>query len=447
MKILTCIRLCLLLAFIGTLCRAQEADSLLFLQKVRYARSLGLDTLPHITSELQLYKRSLLLSNLRDAYLPQTAAAPAERAVVRQVFKRTPQNISKARLLQLQQQIDSVYQLARRGVSFEELVRTVSDEPKPIVIERLQMPVEFEDQAFSLPIGQISAPFASPLGLHIIQVVSRGTATTESQASVGSQGGADAQLLPVLTTALKSELSFQQNEENCRDLIRRGESDRVLFTIAGHAYTGTDFARFRIAHAGGTAAVLSDYVTHALLQEKMQRMEADQTALSAQHEDYFNRLLVSEATLREVLQPSQDELALKTYFDTHQEEFRWPQERYRGILIQATTKKLAKRAAKLLKKQPYDQWETLLSQRYGAELGSTMRYQKGIFAMGDNIYVDDLAFKGPDADPDAQYPYAVVQGKKIKGPESWEGVPRETLVLSFQQFLENQWQKRLKSMK
>ena len=170
-----------------------------------------------------------------------------------------------------------------------------------------------------------------------------------------------------------------------------------------------------------------------------------QTDLSSGREAFINDLLVAEATQREVIIPSQEEIALQSYFDTHQDEFRWPQERYKGILIQATSKKLAKKAAKLLKKKPYETWESLISMRYGDQ--GSLQLRKGIFARGDNPYIDELVFKGPYADPDPNYPYASVQGKKIKGPETYEGVPREQLAQALQEYLENQWEKRLKSLK
>ena len=108
---------------------------------------------------------------------------------------------------------------------------------------------------------------------------------------------------------------------------------------------------------------------------------------------------------------------------------------------------MVKQARKLLKKSPYESWEDLILQRFTVEGIPVIKLAKGVFATGDNPYVDALVFKGAKAVPDASYPYTAVQGKKIKGPETYENVPREQLVETLQSFLENQWVKRLKSLK
>ena len=449
-KLLRFIGLFWLLALLSQVCVAQEADAQLYQLKVQYAKSLGLDTLSHIVNQAQLYQRNQFFTTLAEAYLPTTAiksTSSSERLLVRQIFKKTPQNISKARLAALQQQMDSVYRQLQQGTPFQKLMQTCSDSQDTLLLQRLQMPEEFETRAFSMGAGQYSTPFLSPLGIHIIQVLDRTSGPIEpsgrTQQSVLAIGQ-NHLLLPALTETLKEELAYQVDEQNCKDLMRRGESDRVLFTIDGKAYTGTDFAKFQSAHVGSLSTALEQFVTKSLLDAKWHQMQG-QTDLSSGREAFINDLLVAEATQREVIIPSQEEIALQSYFDTHQDEFRWPQERYKGILIQATSKKLAKKAAKLLKKKPYETWESLISMRYGDQ--GSLHLHKGIFARGDNPYIDELVFKGPDADPDPNYPYASVQGKKIKGPETYEGVPREQLAQALQEYLENQWEKRLKSLK
>ena len=426
-------------------CMAQDSDASLYLLKVDYAKQLKLDTLPEIAEKMEMYKRNQLFSSFVQS-LPVDVVSTQNKEnvdaiLVKQIFRKTPQNITTTRLKSIKQQIDSVYQQLGRGASFDELVVRYSDSKTPLLVRKLQMPEEFEQRVFSMREGEISAPFESPLGFHIVQVVGKQTVPSKDLKNTNALS------LAGLTENLKKELGFSREEENCKDLLRRGETDRTLFTIAGKSYTGIDFARFYKANYGGLSTKLDEFITKCLIDAKLAQLQETGTPLSSELESYKNDLLVSEATFREIIRPSQDEQALKAYFDTHKDDFRWAEERYKGALIQGTTKKLVKQARKLLKKSPYESWESLISQRFAVDGAPVLKLVKGVFAAGDNPHVDAMVFKGAKAALDASFPYAAVQGKKIKGPETYEGVPREQLVETLQSFLENQWIKRLKSSK
>lgn len=425
-------------------CQAQDSEASLYLLKVDYAKQLKLDTLPEIAEKIEMYKRNQIFSSFIqsipvDVTSAQLRAGFDEAVLVKQVFRKTPQNITTTQLKSIREQMDSVSQLLSRGASFDELVERYSDSKAPMLVRKLQMPEEFEQRVFTMREGEVSAPFESPLGFHIVQVV--GKEQTPLQETKNSKSLS----LKSLAESLKKELSFVREEENCKDLLRRGETDKILFRIAGKPYTGIDFARFHTADYGGISTKLDEFITKCLIDTKLAQLQETGTSLYSELESYKNELLVSEVTFREIVRPSQDDQALKAYFDTHKDDFRWAEERYKGALIQGTTKKLVKRAAKLLKKEPYETFESLLAQRFSGE--GALHIQKAVFAKGDNPYVDQLVFKGPKVTPAPDYPYAAVQGKKIKGPETYDAVPRDTLVLALQSFLENQWEKRLKSLK
>ena len=44
--------------------------------------------------------------------------------------------------------------------------------------------------------------------------------------------------------------------------------------------------------------------------------------------------------------------------------------------------------------------------------------EQGLFALGDNIYIDDEIFKKEKAEPIPSFPFTTFLGEKIKGPES-----------------------------
>ena len=99
----------------------------------------------------------------------------AGRVYVKHIFKYLPQNISGHTLREMESRMDSIYRaLAKEGgavPSFDACVEQFSDEKKAFWVGWLQMPVEFEDIVFGLNAGEISRPFLTPQGIHIVKVL------------------------------------------------------------------------------------------------------------------------------------------------------------------------------------------------------------------------------------------------------------------------------------
>ena len=58
--------------------------------------------------------------------------------------------------------------------------------------------------------------------------------------------------------------------------------------------------------------------------------------------------------------------------------------------------------------------------------------------------VDDFVFKGKDATPVLSFPFTAVQGRKQKGPDSWQEV-REPLITAYRNYLEMHWVAKLRA--
>ena len=72
--------------------------------------------------------------------------------------------------------MDSIYEYLRRNQTpeaFDACVKRFSDEKQPFWVSWLQMPVEFENVAFELSAGEVSQPFFTPQGIHIVKVIER----------------------------------------------------------------------------------------------------------------------------------------------------------------------------------------------------------------------------------------------------------------------------------
>ena len=100
-----------LLFYLG--CMAQDTDTSLYLLKVDYAKQLKLDTLPEIAEKVEMYKRNQIFSSFVqsipvDGNSSKLRVGSEEAVLVKQVFRKTPQNITTTQLKSIKEQMDSV---------------------------------------------------------------------------------------------------------------------------------------------------------------------------------------------------------------------------------------------------------------------------------------------------------------------------------------------------
>ena len=96
------------------------------------------------------------------------------------ILLRIAQKASDAEQQEAKRRIDSVYTALQAGADFEALAKQVSQDPGSARrggvlgwFARNQMVKEFEDAAFALQPGEMSKPFLSPYGWHIVLVKER----------------------------------------------------------------------------------------------------------------------------------------------------------------------------------------------------------------------------------------------------------------------------------
>ena len=120
------------------------------------------------------------------------------------------------------------------------------------------------------------------------------------------------------------------------------------------------------------------------------------------------------------------EQELKETFQAHGERYGRGVPHFKGAVIHARTKKTAKAVKKYLKKYPEALWQEAI-RRMPDELKRECLVEAGLFPIGENPYVDKLAFKCGDFTPLSDYPYVCLIGKRLKkGPADYRDV-REKL--------------------
>lgn len=150
--------------------------------KVADAEAMGLDTLESFKKELEGYKRSIVLPFLRDTTVYDSLVLDA--------FDRTQHSVEVTHIMRPlgtgvfdgikeQMLIDSIYNELQNGANFEEMVQKYSVDRSKYrnngnqgFVYPGRFPIAFENATYDTPVGQISKPFETPYGWHIVKPLS-----------------------------------------------------------------------------------------------------------------------------------------------------------------------------------------------------------------------------------------------------------------------------------
>lgn len=440
----------------GQLSSQSSSDEALMAQA---ARAEGLDKTVEFQRSMEVYRQQLAGQYLFDEQLATEQAQQAYGKVVqaqgdrmlliREIFHALPQHVRQVEINQWQQRMDSISGALAQGADFETLMNRYSDVRKPVWITRLDVTAEVEDSAFALKPGQVSQPFLSPQGFHIVQLVEQRALDVNAYNKTFVER-AKTHAFPDKVTEkqiakLKQTYGFAENQQTINRLYRDGKCDGTLFTLDGETYTGSQFARFAQTYPMGVRSQYDAFVTKCVLECGAKHLD-NNPAYAEAIQTLADKLLAQEAYRLHVLVPSQtDEAGLSAYFSTHQKDYRWQQPRFRGAVIHAADKKTAKKVRKIVKKLKGQEWsdaERLLDNK----TRDKVLVEQGVFEQGANAFVDDLEFGGRQAKPLAGYPVAMTVGKKINGPDDYNEV-RAKLQQDYERYLSDEWLSALRKQK
>ncbi|MDE6162772.1 MAG: peptidylprolyl isomerase, partial [Bacteroides sp.] len=242
---------------------------------------------------------------------------------------------------------------------------------------------------------------------------------------------------------LKKDWRYTPNRAGMEELLAKGETEQTLFTIDEQSYTGNLFKRFAASHPRAVKRQLDAFIAKSLLDYESKNMDKRhpeiRCALQKSNEEY----LIKEVTRQKVDLPAMNDRAgLATYFKFHSSDYRWDSPRYKGVLLHCTDKKTAKQAKKMLKKLPENEWVDKLRQTFNASGTEKIQIEQGIFADGDNKYIDKLVFKKGGYEPLLSYPFTIVCGKKQKGPDDYREVI-DRVRKDYRTYLDTYWTQEL----
>lgn len=398
------------------------------------------------------------------------------------IFKRIAPKSTDADIALLKNQIDSIYAVILASPEkFEEMAVRFSDDGgskqrggKLEPFSRGHYPQPFDSIAFAMADGQISAPFMTPFGWHIVKRF--GTRPLESQAAMQKQLtavvtnprdirarmiddrqlnslGREFKLKPVRKNLTVIEKYIAANGIDSLFMVNLATrlGNAPLYTFKGGQLTFADLTpqlqNLVNLDPEFASAEFNERINAALRHKLLPLKEA---SLEVDHPEYRNLLhefhdgsLVYEAgRIRVWDRASTDTVGLMQFFADHRGDYKWQQPRAKGFLVQVTN----------------DSIENLVKQRIAAltpeeyipvlrkEFADQVQIDRVLAQKGVNAMVDHLAFGEAETKPaNSRYNcYFMVDLRLLNAPEEMTDV-RGLVITDYQNYLMQQWEDDLKN--
>ena len=342
------------------------------------------------------------------------------------IMIRTKEGADDATLKAAEERINSIHDLLSKGVPWEELALKMSEDASTASkagelpwFGTGKMVEEFENAAFGLTEdGQISAPFKTSYGWHIVKRLEyRAPATFEAskrelQKKVSRDSRSELTRASFLEN-LKAEYNYTSNATAIKSLKRiAAKQDSVFFpghplanvpnktaaatllTIGDESATVADFVdylnivKIRNADAGANTVIdeqLTSWSDKLLLDYEDARLEAKHDEFRLLMEEYHDGILLFELTDEKVWSKAvKDTAGLEAYHAAHVGDFMWDT-RAEVNIFTCADEKAVKAARKAVKKGN----DLVAFQRdYNAENGNSITLTSGRFSEGDNTWGD-----------------------------------------------------------
>ena len=424
--------------------------------KVAEAEALGLDTVLAFRLELAGCRRELgssFLMNemvdepvLRQLYDRYKTKWQKGQVRIRQIYKKIPQNASTPELQKVENRMDSLNSVLANNpsIDFIRLVQQFSDDKNETLINWLETPEEFEDVVFSLKKGEISKPFYTSAGLHIVMVtaVEDVKSFQEMEADMKKRFikryGVD-KLKNTFIEKLKTAYNYVPDNAGVSELISSGKTVKVLFTLDGRPYSGLDFERFSENNPHDVRKQFDNFVVKSVLDYEDSRLEIKYPNFRMLMQEYRDGILLFEVSNREVWEKAlHDQKGLEAYFNSHKKEYSWGMPKFKGVVLHCTSKKVTRQAKRLVKNLPMEYWSDIIQEYFNSGDRRLVKIEEGVYAQGENVYVDKIVFKKGRFTPPKSHPHTIALGNKLKAPENYEEV-LEPLMNDYQNYLESVW--------
>lgn len=409
-------------------------------------------------------------------------------------FKANPGKVNASHILKLtagldsvaqsqkKAQIDSIYGVVKGAdaAKFAEVAKIESEDPgsrqnggQLSWFGLGEMVPEFETVAFSLKDGEISEPFATQFGYHIIMRHDhRGIPSLDDEReailrNMWRDDRRDMAKNAKLASYLKANKASVE-EKGIKKVYQALSKDSVMDSVAyarvaamtkvsvakigkQHIYASEVASTLAPDNNMPTAKWMSLYEERAKSMLDSKATEMMMAELPDKYADYRNILneyrdgiLLFEVSNRNVWDKAlSDTEGLEKYFQAHKDEYKWDKPHYKGTIIFTTGPAVTAEIKEFLSTYngPASNLPALIRQKYDRRA----KAERVLAAEGDNQIVDNVAFGGvrPDTSKSRWTDYFSYEGTILSQPQSAQDV-KGLVSTDYQQVLEQEWIKQLR---
>lgn len=399
----------------------------------------------------------------------------AGEVLVKHILRLYPQGADETAKAKVKARMDSIYTLLKGGADFSELAKKESEDPGSArqggqlpYFGRGRMVPQFEKVSFELKNGELSEPFETQYGIHIVQKIDSrqigSYAETRDQLTgyVQQRGNV---AMDAKVEQLEKQYKLKINDKTVESLKKMAVTDSIndtykakiasmndeLFRIGSKKYPVSSLSQKLepLKRVGGSQAAfvidtrVKELARETVIEMEKENLEHNNAEFGNLVREYRDGMLLFEVSNRKVWEKaSTDNDGLAKYFEANRTKYRWDSPKYKGYLVETTGDSISKLAKATIATADRDSVIAELRKAYGKDLKIT----RVLTAKGENAKVDSEVFgtaKVTAAEKDRYKDYFVFGGKLIAKPEDVNDV-RGLVVADYQDYLEKQWVEQLK---
>ncbi len=371
--------------------------------------------------------------------------------------------------------IDSIYNVViSNPANFEEVAKTVSEDPGSARQGGLlpwfgagQMVEEFEDVAFNTPKGEISKPFKSAFGWHIIHKMDeKGVPSLEEMketelARISIPNDYRYMLVKLNQNAKLGKKHKASTNNSTLEAIKNkvlingldsafylpdaSLDSRELLKIGNNSYSASDFIQSLGGSIQSDKGLAEEFVENnyqgflnrKLIKAEEDWLEANNKDYKNLYNEYYNGSLLFATSVSNVWdKASKDGEGLEKYFNSHREDYKWNEPRAKGILVQVKNDSIGQEVLRRYAQLPSAEALTTLRKEFKGEAS----FDKVLLPKGGNPMVDNLLFGGVAVSPSNSKfsQYFMLDGRVIEAPEEVADVKGQ-VTGDYQEALEEEW--------
>ncbi|MDR1372577.1 MAG: peptidylprolyl isomerase [Dysgonamonadaceae bacterium] len=330
---------------------------------------------------------------------------------------------------------------------------------------------EFKETALKMKINEISRPFRTQFGFHIVKALeSRPVSPFEEQKenienSINNFG----YFIPFHRSSIdkmKKESGFTNVETSYQKLVKTAETvhpaeatfaneftddNSELLNIGGTSYTIADFIVWLNTHNFSPSTLSTEFIADRLENYEFEMLYKKQDSdLENKYpefrnlmQEYRDGIILFEIKNREIWEKaSADTAGLAQFFADNRSNYTWDTPRFKGYVVLAKDSKTKKAMQKTVKKMKPENAIAYLTEHYKVGDVSYVKAEKGLFARGENTFVDKEIFKGTQEEYPENFSDFFLIGKTLTAPESADDIKGQ-IISDYQDYLEKVWTERL----